>query len=99
MPKKLDKVDVVVVGTGWAGGVISAELSKAGYKVVGLERGEDKSTSDYVGAKDELRYFSRKEMMQDLQKETVTSRVNLDETARSEEHTSELQSRGHIVCR
>src|SRR5690625_7106662 len=81
MPKKLDKVDVVVVGTGWAGGVVIAERSMPGYKVVDIERGEDISTSDNVGAKDELRYITRKEMMQDLQKETVTSRVNLDETA------------------
>lgn len=32
MAKKLDKVDVVVVGTGWAGGIVSAELAKAGKK-------------------------------------------------------------------
>jgi gluconate 2-dehydrogenase alpha chain len=81
MAKKLDQVDVVVVGTGWAGGVVSAELAKAGYKVVGLERGEEKSTSDYIGAKDELKYFSRKHMMQDLSKETITSRVNIDDEA------------------
>ena len=81
MAKKLDKVDVVVVGTGFAGGIPSKELAKAGYKVVGLERGDDKDNSDYVGAKDELRYFSRKEMMQDLSKETITSRNKSEETA------------------
>jgi gluconate 2-dehydrogenase alpha chain len=30
MAEELDKVEVVVVGTGWAGGIISAELAKAG---------------------------------------------------------------------
>lgn len=30
MPKVLEKVDVVTVGVGWTGGIIAAELSKAG---------------------------------------------------------------------
>lgn len=81
MVTKKDKVDVVVVGTGWAGGIISAELAKAGYQVVALERGEEKSTKDYIGVKDELRFTSRYEMMQDLSKETITSRNTMDEMA------------------
>lgn len=36
MAKKLDKVDVVTVGVGWMGGIVAAELTKAGYKVVAL---------------------------------------------------------------
>ncbi|MFD1361923.1 GMC family oxidoreductase [Lentibacillus salinarum] len=81
MAKKLDKVDVVVVGTGWAGGVISAELSKAGKKVVALERGEKKNLEDYTGVKDELRFMNRFQMMQDLSHETITSRNTMDEQA------------------
>jgi len=81
MAKKLEKVDVVVVGTGWAGGIVSAELAKAGHKVVALERGENRKTADYTGVKDELRYTNRYEMMQNLSHETVTSRNEIDETA------------------
>lgn len=81
MVKKLEKVDAVVVGTGWAGGVIAAELTKSGHNVVGLERGAEKSMVDYIGAKDELRYFSRKEMMLNLNLETITSRKNSNEDA------------------
>ncbi|MCG3086596.1 GMC family oxidoreductase [Sporosarcina cyprini] len=81
MVTKLKKVDVVVVGTGWAGGVIAAELSKAGYKVVGLERGKNQVREDYIGVKDELRYTNRYEMMQNLSSETITSRNYLDEVA------------------
>lgn len=33
MAKKLDKVDVVIVGTGWAGSIPAAELAKEGYQV------------------------------------------------------------------
>lgn len=77
----MNKVDAVIVGSGWAGGIVAAELSKKGYKVVGLERGEDKKHEDYVGSKDELRYSMRYEMMQDLTKETLTSRNSADKTA------------------
>ncbi len=40
MVTKLPKVDVVTVGVGWTGGIIAAEATKEGIKVVGLERGE-----------------------------------------------------------
>ena len=33
------KTDVVIVGVGGTGGILAAELGKAGMKVVGLERG------------------------------------------------------------
>lgn len=81
MAKKLDKVDVVVVGVGWAGGIVSAEMAKAGKKVVALERGKQRQRDDYIGVKDELKFGTRNEIMQDLSKETVTSRTTTDETA------------------
>ncbi|MFS0575003.1 GMC family oxidoreductase [Sporosarcina sp. 179-K 3D1 HS] len=81
MATKLEKVDVVVVGTGWAGGVVMAEMAKAGYKVVALERGENKERADYTGVKDELRFTNRFEMMQNLSSETITSRNTLDQIA------------------
>ena len=34
----LKKVDAVIVGVGWAGGIIASELTRAGLNVVGLER-------------------------------------------------------------
>lgn len=81
MAIKLDKVDVVVVGTGWAGGIPSAELAKKGYKVVALERGKDHDHSDFVGSKDELRYDARYEIMTDNSISTVTARGTLDDEA------------------
>ena len=81
MAEKLDKVDVVIVGAGWAGGITAAELTKAGYKVVGLERGKDQEISDFVGAKDSLRYDSRYGMMEDNSVQTITGRRNEDEEA------------------
>src|SRR5699024_8519057 len=81
MAIKLDKVDVVVVGMGWAGGIISAELAKAGKRVVALERGEDRVAADYTDVKDELRFTNRFEMMQNLSHETITSRSEIDDLA------------------
>ena len=81
MATKLDKVDVVVVGVGWAGGIISAEMAKAGKNVVALERGDHRDRSDYIGQKDELKYDSRYEIMQPLSSDTVTSRNEIGETA------------------
>ncbi|MBP3963923.1 GMC family oxidoreductase [Paenibacillus lignilyticus] len=74
MATKLPKVPVVIVGMGWVGGIIAAELSKAGIQVVGLERGKGRGTQDYFHVHDELRYAARYELMQDLSKETVTFR-------------------------
>lgn len=81
MAKKLDKVDVVIVGTGWSGGIPAAELSKAGYKVVALERGKDRNVTDYFGAKDALRYDARHGMMEDHTVQTITARSSTDEEA------------------
>lgn len=81
MAKKLDKTDAVVVGSGWAGGIAAAELAKAGYEVVVLERGEDRISEDFVGSKDELRYAVRNELYQDYTKETVTTRKSTDDDA------------------
>src|SRR5699024_10612185 len=81
MAEKLDKVEAVVVGIGWAGGIMSAELAKEGVQVVGLERGEDRSTEEFQMLHDEYRYAIRYELMQDLSKETTTFRNKPDETA------------------
>lgn len=81
MPEELDSVEVVVVGTGWAGGVVSAELAKAGKNVVALEKGDEKVRSDYIGVKDELRFDNRYDIMQNLKGDTVTSRNEIDDTA------------------
>ncbi|QCR32668.1 GMC family oxidoreductase [Lysinibacillus sp. SGAir0095] len=76
MVTTLPKTDVVLIGVGWTGGILAAELTKKGYKVVGLERGKRRTTSDYLMVHDELRFALRYDLMQDLSKETVTFRNN-----------------------
>ncbi|QQK77280.1 GMC family oxidoreductase [Salicibibacter cibarius] len=91
MVEKMDKVDVVTVGVGWTGGIIAAELSKAGYKVVGLERGGERETEDYYDKHDHLNYAERHEVMHHLPDNTVTFRNNLDQTAAPVRETHDLQ--------
>lgn len=81
MVTKLPKTDVVTVGVGWTGGIIAAECSKAGLKVVGLERGRDRRTQDFAMKHDELRYAIRYENGQDLSRQTITFRNNRGQRA------------------
>jgi gluconate 2-dehydrogenase alpha chain len=79
MVTKLPQVDAVVVGMGWTGGIMSAELAKAGLKVVALERGADRTTDkDYAvpTIRDELRYVVRHDLMQNTARDTLTVRNN-----------------------
>src|SRR5262245_2431045 len=70
-----EKTDVVIVGVGAAGGILAAELGKAGMKVIGLERGSRFQTSDFSGL-DELRYFQRQDLRPNWKRQPVTWRPN-----------------------
>ncbi len=76
MATTLPSVDVVTVGVGWTGGIVAAECSKAGLKVVGLERGQKRGTEDFMSIHDEYRYAIRYDLMQNLSKETISFRNN-----------------------
>jgi gluconate 2-dehydrogenase alpha chain len=75
-----EKTDVVIVGAGAAGGILAAELSKAGMKVIGLERGPRLKTSDFE-PHDELRYFQRQDLRPDPKRMPVTWRPNTNARA------------------
>jgi gluconate 2-dehydrogenase alpha chain len=70
-----EKTDVVIIGIGAAGGILAAELSKSGMKVIGLERGPRLTTADF-GGQDELRYFQRQELRPNAKRQPVTWRPN-----------------------
>ncbi len=76
----LEKTDVVIVGVGAAGGILAAELGKAGMKVIGLERGPRLKTSDFE-PHDELRYFQRQDLRPDPKRMPVTWRPNVNAQA------------------
>src|SRR6266545_4675020 len=70
-----EKTDVVIVGVGAVGGILAADLGKAGMKVIGLERGPRLKTSDFA-PQDELRYFQRQDLRPDVKRQPITWRVN-----------------------
>jgi gluconate 2-dehydrogenase alpha chain len=70
-----EKTDVVIVGVGAAGGILAAELGKAGMKVIGLERGPRLKTEDF-NPHDELRYFQRLDLRPNPKRQPVTWRPN-----------------------
>src|ERR1700730_6366229 len=77
MTQRLKEVDVVVIGVGMVGSIVAKELAAAGYKVVGLVRGQTRATVPEFqspGIHDELRFDVRKALMQDNTREPVTFR-------------------------
>jgi gluconate 2-dehydrogenase alpha chain len=84
MVQRLKEVDVVVVGVGMVGSIVAKELAAAGYKVVGLERGQPRFTVPEFqspGVHDELRFDIRKALMQDNTREPVTFRNQASQVA------------------
>src|SRR3979490_1274758 len=84
MVTKLKEVDVVVVGLGWTGGILSKELAEAGLKVVALERGARRtpaSDCSLPGIRDELRCVVRHDLMQNTARDTLTIRNNPSQEA------------------
>src|ERR1700726_407692 len=80
----LKEVDAVCIGVGFTGSILARELTKAGLKVVGLERGANRSTrEDFAlpSVRDDLKYAVRQELFQDTQLETVSLRHAPGETA------------------
>jgi gluconate 2-dehydrogenase alpha chain len=75
-----EKTDVVIVGAGAVGGVLAAELGRAGMKVIGLERGPRLKTEDF-NPHDELRYFQRQDLRPDPKRQPVTWRPNANTRA------------------
>ncbi len=84
MTVRLREVDAVIVGMGWTGAILARELTKAGLRVVGLERGPSRTPGEdftLPTVRDELKYVQRHELFQDAQLETVTMRHETQETA------------------
>ena len=84
MARKLAAADAVVVGFGWTGAIMAHELTKAGLKVVAIERGSWRDTAtDFAPTfiQDELRYRYHGHLFQQPARETLTFRNTPDQTA------------------
>jgi gluconate 2-dehydrogenase alpha chain len=81
---KRKPVDVVLVGVGLTGTILAKELTDAGLRVVGLERGGPRASPAAFALPDmhdELRYARRHELAQDLTNETLTFRNHARQAA------------------
>jgi gluconate 2-dehydrogenase alpha chain len=84
MANQRPKADVVICGLGWSGSVMAEELTRAGLHVVAIERGAWRDTpTDFPPAvdPDELRWHTRRELLQPMSVETTTFRNRLDQQA------------------
>jgi gluconate 2-dehydrogenase alpha chain len=84
MATRLKPVDAVMIGMGWTGPILARELTKAGLRVVGLERGPDRNPAEEFvipRLRDELRYQQRLEMIQNNATDTITFRNTPTELA------------------
>jgi gluconate 2-dehydrogenase alpha chain len=84
MANQRPRVDVVIVGMGWAGSVMAEELTRAGLNVVGIERGAWRDTStDFPPAvsADELKWHTRRKMLLPPSAGTQTFRRNSSQIA------------------
>src|SRR2546422_8278593 len=96
-PSLTEPFDVCIIGSGAGGGSAAHVLAAAGKTVLVLETGDNpfpglddpKPLPFPLHSNDELKYSVRNFVFQDP----------FLEPRRSEEHTSELQSRLHLVCR
>src|SRR4029078_8285187 len=80
----LKEVDAVCIGVGFTGSILARELTKAGLKVVGIERGPNRTARDdfaLPNVRDDLKYAVRQELFQDTQLETVSLRHSPADTA------------------
>jgi gluconate 2-dehydrogenase alpha chain len=81
---KLKPVDVVVVGSGVVGSIMSMELASAGMSVVCLERGKQFDIdTDFQkpNVYDELKFDRHSDIFQNLARDTLTFRNNGAQTA------------------
>ncbi len=78
-----DEVDVIVVGLGWAGSLMSIELAQAGLKVRALERGQDRTNAEaaYPKPADQYAYAVRNKIMATPREAAMTVRHTRNDTA------------------
>src|SRR5207253_4040705 len=88
-------------------GILRRLVREGGVVALGVAEGLERRQHDAVGrgavkgtvAAVGERGTGRAEQAHTMTRECVTGHAAWDPTSRSEEHTSELQSRGHLVCR
>src|SRR5438874_6485718 len=115
MTTRHDKVDVLIIGSGASGAAVAWSLAETKMRILCLEQGDWVKPADYPsnGRDWEARFFgdfavnpNRRARPTDYPINDANSPIKIvnfngvgGSTIRSEEHTSELQSRRDLVCR
>jgi choline dehydrogenase-like flavoprotein len=81
--KTSDEVDVVIIGSGAAGGVLAKELSTNGFRVVVLEQGEYLREKDFTH--DETKVFLQGQLTNKVNVHPVTFRKTPQDTAKKQQ--------------
>ena len=68
--------EVVIVGLGASGAILAKELTRAGFRVLGIEKGPDYSPEDFWLKFDELRYSIRCGISPTMDTDPITWRPN-----------------------
>lgn len=77
-----ERVAAIVVGLGAAGGVIAEQLASAGVNVLAFDKGPMHSPEEFRYKHDEVRYYSRGQLVPQLSTDPVTWRPNEGTRAR-----------------
>ena len=78
----IERFDAIIVGLGSAGGILAEQLTKAGVRVLGLDKGADYTSDDFAIKQDELRYYQRGAIVSGVTVDPVTWRPDDKSTAR-----------------
>jgi gluconate 2-dehydrogenase alpha chain len=70
------QADVVIVGLGASGSILARELTEAGFRVLGIEKGPEYSPQDFWLKFDELRYSIRCGISPTMDSDPITWRPN-----------------------
>src|SRR5690625_6486008 len=90
---------ILVITTGSVSSVSASSISDAEKEINELEQ-EQKELEDKKGELDADKDNTEEKIDENLSEQTEAEQeINAVDEKRSEEHTSELQSRGHLVCR
>src|SRR5437667_203058 len=98
MATRLKPVDVVTVGVGWAGSILGKELAQAGLKVVGLERGDNRTQADFAlpQTHDQYKYDRQLELFEQTSRSTLTFRNDYREGARTRDFPNPPLARSYV---
>ena len=82
--------DVCIVGIGAVGGILAKQLTSAGLKVVGFERGPALKTVEYA-QRDSISYIARPDQLEGVRHEPRVFRTNAKQPGNLRYGTSPVQ--------